>query len=364
MMAVAASSSAREAAASEQLGGCDLGDDSGFSPCEVPCVLITVRARRIHAFGRKLAWCSGAVVSSSSHSGFEEGEPVTICLQAAETQGMGEDARSFERELARKLGGTGRSVLHVELLCERREAGPTNFGAAKVLHAVGYRGASAVEVIDSDDEPDDPEEHRADKEQRHVSFAEWLLEVFGAEQLCAGRGVIDVAAGKGHLTEALHARCTQPLPCTLVEPVLRGVVDDSASKGQDRAWLAEEFDAERFPKDHAELLAGCSALVGLHPDQATEAIVDVALHLRKPFAVVPCCVYPRLFPGRRLGTGQGVTTYHGFQRYLRAKDNRIRIARLPFAGRNKVLYVADYSNPPVCQGPCREMRCKPCHDDQ
>ena len=37
-------------------------------------------------------------------------------------------------------------------------------------------------------------------------------------------------------------------------------------------------------------------LVGLHPDEATEAIVDCALANRKPFAVVPCCVFPRCPP--------------------------------------------------------------------
>jgi hypothetical protein len=32
-----------------------------------------------------------------------------------------------------------------------------------------------------------------------------------------------------------------------------------------------------------------AALVALHPDEATEAVVDAALALRKPFLVVPCC---------------------------------------------------------------------------
>ena len=35
--------------------------------------------------------------------------------------------------------------------------------------------------------------------------------------------------------------------------------------------------------------------VGLHPDEATDAIVDVALQLNIPFAVVPCCVFPNSF---------------------------------------------------------------------
>ena len=32
-----------------------------------------------------------------------------------------------------------------------------------------------------------------------------------------------------------------------------------------------------------------SALLALHPDEATEAVVDAALALQKPFLVVPCC---------------------------------------------------------------------------
>ncbi len=40
--------------------------------------------------------------------------------------------------------------------------------------------------------------------------------------------------------------------------------------------------------------------MGLHPDQATDAILDAALALGKPFAVVPCCVFARLFPHRTL----------------------------------------------------------------
>ena len=35
----------------------------------------------------------------------------------------------------------------------------------------------------------------------------------------------------------------------------------------------------------------CSVLVGLHPDNALDSILDVALALRKPVAVVPCCVF-------------------------------------------------------------------------
>ena len=44
------------------------------------------------------------------------------------------------------------------------------------------------------------------------------------------------------------------------------------SPGHIRAMFDEEFAREHF-----DLLRGCSVIVGLHPDQATEAIVDIAL---------------------------------------------------------------------------------------
>ena len=34
--------------------------------------------------------------------------------------------------------------------------------------------------------------------------------------------------------------------------------------------------------------------------QATESILEFALHFDKPFVIVPCCVFPTLFPHRRI----------------------------------------------------------------
>jgi hypothetical protein len=75
----------------------------------------------------------------------------------------------------------------------------------------------------------------------------------------------------------------------------------------------------------------------MHPDQATEPIVDAALRLNKPFAVVPCCVFPDAFPERALD-GAPVRSYAQFLDYLRAKDPGIETAYLPFQGRSRVLY--------------------------
>lgn len=66
--------------------------------------------------------------------------------------------------------------------------------------------------------------------------------------------------------------------------------------------------------------------------------MDLALSLGKPFAVVPCCVYSRCFPGRRGPGGEEVRTYDQFVAYLIAKSPGISCAELPFEGRNKVVY--------------------------
>lgn len=95
---------------------------------------------------------------------------------------------------------------------------------------------------------------------------------------------------------------------------------------------------------HAQLFTNCSLLVGMHPDEATEAIVDTALAHRKPFAVVPCCVMSRQFPNRKCADGTSVATYETFVTYLREKHAGVQTAFLPFAGRNQVLYLLEYDD--------------------
>lgn len=101
------------------------------------------------------------------------------------------------------------------------------------------------------------------------------------------------------------------------------------------------LDAQAI-EDSSSFLRDCSLIVGMHPDEATEAIVDAALGLRKSFAIVPCCVMSRAFPNRTSPDGKRVETYEAFVEYLVAKHQHIHTAFLPFAGRNQVLYLFDY----------------------
>ena len=105
--------------------------------------------------------------------------------------------------------------------------------------------------------------------------------------------------------------------------------------------------------DLARVLQDCSIVIGLHPDGATDAIVDFALHMGKPFAILPCCVYRKTFTHRRTPNGEQVRDYDDLLSYLEAKGGSesgagssgsggvIRRATLDFEGRNVVLFCTD-----------------------
>ena len=76
----------------------------------------------------------------------------------------------------------------------------------------------------------------------------------------------------------------------------------------------------------------------MHPDEATNDIVDTALKYHINFAVVPCCVFHSKFPERKLQNGNSVVEYNDLIQFLLEKDPSIQIGFLNIHGRNKVLY--------------------------
>ena len=79
-------------------------------------------------------------------------------------------------------------------------------------------------------------------------------------------------------------------------------------------------------------------ILGMHPDEATEPIVDLALERDISFVIVPCCVFAQDNPGRRLKNGQEPRTYPLFCDYLMEKSPDIKWDSLGFKGRDKVIY--------------------------
>ena len=82
------------------------------------------------------------------------------------------------------------------------------------------------------------------------------------------------------------------------------------------------------------LLTGPKLVLGFHPDQATDAVVDLALALRVPFAVVPCCTFPSEFPRRRVH-GNLVRSYDDHVEFLRQKHPAVRVTNLDFGGQRR-----------------------------
>ena len=90
--------------------------------------------------------------------------------------------------------------------------------------------------------------------------------------------------------------------------------------------------------DVVAAVRAAGTIVGMHPDAPTGYIVDAALELGKPFAVVPCCVFAQMFPDRRTPDGRPVSTYEDLLDYLQAKSPDIERAELACEGRRVVLF--------------------------
>mmetsp|Transcript_16527 Transcript_16527/g.34078 ORF Transcript_16527/g.34078 Transcript_16527/m.34078 type:complete len:254 (+) Transcript_16527:441-1202(+) len=182
----------------------------------------------------------------------------------------------------------------------------------------------------------------------------------GIQYLNSGGGVCDVAGGSGHVSMALgllgvKSTIIDPrervgmLPgrdrkvwkralkkqqqeqqkqqqndenCMVCQPVVVqyetqrswfGVAPD----GADSSFRHPDRETVSVCNEDSSLVKSASTIVALHPDEATGEAVRVAISKRIPFLVVPCCVFARLFPLRRIrATQQSVGTYLELVEYL------------------------------------------------
>eukprot|EP00833_Pecoramyces_ruminatium_P016777 jgi/Orpsp1_1/1190809/evm.model.d7180000081344.1 len=247
----------------------------------------------------------------------------------------------------------------------------------------------------------DPHDKAGHGKRAHI-FANWLVEHFGKNFLNSGTGVLDIAGGRGAISfeltinHKIHSTLLEPRPAKLDKKQIRLLheikkkeilndnndVDDSDINNHDnnnnsiynnneivnnideinnnnskpkrikfkknikydipftQIQCMVDFDT---PNHYKELFNDSSILIGLHPDQATEIIVDLAIKLNKPFAIIPCCVFANDFPHRKLKrkkTGNvendneyediPVSSYEQFIEYLCEKDKDIQKTFLPF----------------------------------
>lgn len=173
-------------------------------------------------------------------------------------------------------------------------------------------------------------------------FAEWLVQnlPLQASHDKPPPTVLDVAGGKGELSVQL---AKLGVACTVMDPLIRS--KRSLRKlDTSRKHVASDlpaFVAAYFESNQAtdEIVANYDCLVGFHPDECTETILDMALKHNKVFAIVPCCVFPSLFPLRTLQGGKQVQSYEEFLEYLLQKDDRSKRASLPMEGKNQVIFL-------------------------
>jgi len=181
------------------------------------------------------------------------------------------------------------------------------------------------------------------KAMRAKLFAAFLVDLFGPQMFQDNPLILDVAGGKGMLSLELSLRCQSQ--CTIIDPLIRGKND--TQQFTSRAMKLIKQVNGRMPTHLAQffglnekclkLVRQSTMLVGLHPDECTEDILDAALLTNKPAAIIPCCVFASLFPERKLKNGTPVCSYDDFLSYLMEKDDRIKKFELPFEGKNQAL---------------------------
>lgn len=113
--------------------------------------------------------------------------------------------------------------------------------------------------------------------------------------------------------------------------------------GSDREFAGGEDELTLpFCHDGSDdmLVQKCTAIVALHPDEATGAAVETAVRRRLPFVVVPCCVFARLFPHRKTPQGDSVGSRDELTAYLKALHPNVQTKELPFKGANVALFAS------------------------
>jgi hypothetical protein len=212
----------------------------------------------------------------------------------------------------------------------------------------------------------DRKRHGARNQDKSKLFVRWLEQTF-SQQFLDDRPILDVAGGKGEVAARLCVCHNQRV--VLVDPrdsdphacFVSTVLPKIPSKWQGRlkeksdpqfleTLFATQFhqiisyfdETSILESELQQAIESCCLLIGLHADGATEAIIQAALKYNKPFAVVPCCVFPKLFPQRMVhdvgAEAVQVRTVEQFCKYLLGLDDRFQTAVLPFEGRNVAVY--------------------------
>mmetsp|Transcript_19120 Transcript_19120/g.28943 ORF Transcript_19120/g.28943 Transcript_19120/m.28943 type:complete len:309 (+) Transcript_19120:34-960(+) len=287
-----------------------------------------VRVRRRKKLGRHLSIVSALVVKSSE---LEENELIDVVC---------------EGENLVNVFAAGTNSMH-ELLTLEEEAERNRLGH-RTFKLLKYGGEYQKENFQKENEI----KVMRPKVERAQVFAEFLAKTFDHTIL---ERVIDVAGGRGDLSMALKQRIPRCKPI-VIEPLARlpSVHEEEATIDVSIQTIRTYFE---FPLrgEAIKAMTNATAIIALHPDEATEAAVCVAAQRRLPFAVVPCCVFPNRFIFRRQfwlcdpnAHKKKVKTLDTFLMYLSQRAEafgvQVHTATLSLRGCNTVIYSFGYQS--------------------
>lgn len=160
--------------------------------------------------------------------------------------------------------------------------------------------------------------------RRFREFARFIAETFPAAYRVA-----DIAGGRGDLAFWLREMGKRPV---IIDPrpstFSRRRIHRALRKEAVRTGRLVHIERQQVAIEDIDLRA-FDLLAALHPDEATEPALRVALAHGIDFAIVPCCVFP--LDGIKRSQGEWL-------RYLASLAPDIQTSRLRIAGANIVLW--------------------------
>jgi len=176
--------------------------------------------------------------------------------------------------------------------------------------------------------------------ERGSRFADWIVDTYGLEYLSSGP-ILDVAGGKGELTLLLMQKSLSSIVIDPRKQKLSKAMRKQCKKDNipPPTRIRKILESPLTDPELIDLVDTCSLVIGLHPDQATGSIVQVASERGKPFAVVPCCVFSAEFPDRKLLNGSFVHSFEELCQWLTEQSSApVEKDEMKLTGKNLVLF--------------------------
>ena len=97
------------------------------------------------------------------------------------------------------------------------------------------------------------------------------------------------------LAKGLHPKVQKTLNCDQIRKINNYL---RVNKGFEQ--ITTYFNNQQFMEAHQSIWNKADLIIGLHPDEATDDVIEMSMKYFKPFVCVPCCVFPNKFPNRKL----------------------------------------------------------------